>query len=42
VRKADEATFFERLERTLDQLTELPLEQEARRHERRMHMVSGQ
>jgi len=40
-RKADAAGLFARLEETLDQLGALPLEEEARRHQRRESVVAG-
>jgi len=40
-RKADTDQLFARLERTLDELAELPLAEEALRHERRERVIAG-
>ena len=41
LRKADTAAAFARLEETLSALRELPLEQEARKHQRRNELLTG-
>jgi transcription-repair coupling factor (superfamily II helicase) len=41
LRNADADATFTRLEETLDQLARLPLEEEARRHQRRQELVAG-
>jgi transcription-repair coupling factor (superfamily II helicase) len=41
LRKADAEHAFSRLEETLDALASLPLEEEARRHQRRADLIEG-